>query len=165
MTTTPSIARPEQVESLMTQRSVLLERVQAMIETPDDQRPKTKTALRAWLTELEGTQRALEQLDKLLRMLERRPKPLRRARVAAVPATSESPEESDALVLAVIPKGPRAELRVTVKTWKGRRVFDVRCWSLRRDSGEYGPTRKGVTVDAKMLPALVDALQLALGQG
>jgi hypothetical protein len=41
-------------------------------------------------------------------------------------------------------------------------VFDVRCWALRKDTGEFGPTRKGVTVDARMLPALVDALSLAL---
>jgi len=163
MTTTTSVGRPEQVESLKAQRIVLLERVQAMLETPEDQRPKTKTALRAWLTELEGTQRALEQLDKLLRMLERRPKPLRRARVAVEPAAaSTSPEESDALVLAAIPKGARAELRVSVKTWKGRRVFDVRCWAKGKGTNDYGPTRKGVTVDAGMLPVLVEALKLAL---
>lgn len=157
-------ARPNQVEALAAHRDMLLARIREMLDTSEDKRPKTKAALQAWLRELEGAQRTLEQVDKLLRMLAQRHKPRREAVVAAAPAAA-APEESDAVVLARIPKGERAEMRVTVKTWKGRRVFDVRCWSLRRDSGEYGPTRKGVTVDAKMLPALVDALQLALGQG
>jgi hypothetical protein len=107
----------------------------------------------------------LEQLDKLVRTLERGTQRRRRAVVAASPVTTNSPEESDAVVLALIPKGPRAELRVVVKTWRGRRVFDVRCWAQRKDTGEFGPTRKGVTVDAGMLPALVESLQLALKHG
>lgn len=150
----------DKIEALTAQREVLLERLQTMLDTPEDARPKTRTALKAWLTELEGTQRMVEQVDKLLQMLERRPKPRRAAIVGAAPAPA-APEESDAVVLARIPKGSSAELRVTVKTWKGRRVFDVRCWSLLKTTGEFGPTRKGVTVDARMLPALVEALRLA----
>lgn len=151
----------DKVEALTAQRELLLERVQTMLNTPEDQRPKTRTALRAWLTELEGAQRLIEQVDRLLQMLDRRPKPRRGAIVGPAPAPA-SPEESDAVVLARIPKGSNAELRVAVKTWKGRRVFDVRCWSLLKTTGEFGPTRKGVTVDARMLPALVEALHLAL---
>lgn len=132
-----------------------------MLETPEDKRPKSKTALQAWLRELEGAQRTVEQVDKLLRMLAQRPKSRRAAVVAPSPAATSS-EETDAVVLARIPKGERAEMRVTVKTWKGRRVFDVRCWSLLKATGEFGPTRKGVTVDARMLPALVEALHLAM---
>ena len=165
MTTQSQHVESTRLESLVAQRAVLLERVQAMLDTPEDERPKAKTALRAWLAELDSCRRMLEQLDKLVRMLERGAQRRRKAVVAATPAPASSPEESDAVVLALIPKGPRAELRVVVKTWRGRRVFDVRCWALRKDTGEYGPTRKGVTVDAKMLPALVEALQLALKNG
>lgn len=150
----------DKIDALTAQRDQLLERLQTMLDTPEAERPKNRTALKAWLTELEGTQRMVEQVNKLLQMLERRPKPRRTAIVAAAPAPA-APEESDAVVLARIPKGARAELRVTVKTWKGRRVFDVRCWSLLKMTGEFGPTRKGVTVDARMLPALVEALHLA----
>jgi len=41
-------------------------------------------------------------------------------------------------------------------------VFDVRCWAKGKGTNDYGPTRKGVTVDAGMLPVLVEALKLAL---
>ena len=164
-TTQSQGTEPARLKALIAQRAVLLERVQAMVDTPEDDRPKARTALRAWLSELDSCRRMLEQLDKLVRTLERGTQRRRRAVVAASPVTTNSPEESDAVVLALIPKGPRAELRVVVKTWRGRRVFDVRCWAQRKDTGEFGPTRKGVTVDAGMLPALVESLQLALKHG
>jgi len=154
---------PDKIEDLRAQRGVLLDQMQAMLDTPQDQRPTNKTALKAWLTQLEGTQRTLEQLDRLVKMLEHQPKRCARVATAATPTTAAggSPDETDTVLLVRIPKGPRAELRVTVKTWKGRRVIDVRCWSPMKDTGEYGPTRKGVAVDARMLPALIEALHLA----
>lgn len=158
--TTSPVHRPEKIEALKAQRDALMKDLQAMLDLPEDQRPKASKALKAWLSELDGTRRMLEQMDKLLQMLERKPKPRTRAVVAATPAPNASAEESDAVLLARIPKGARAELRVVVKTWKGRRVIDVRCWSL-RDDGEFKPTLKGTTVDARMLPVLIEALQLA----
>lgn len=153
----------ERLAALKEQRTALVADLQAMLDTPQDQRPTNKTALKAWLTQLEGTQRTLEQLDRLVKMLEHQPKRRARVTTAATPTTAAggSPDETDTVLLVRIPKGPRAELRVTVKTWKGRRVIDVRCWSPMKDTGEYGPTRKGVAVDARMLPALIEALHLA----
>jgi hypothetical protein len=150
-----------QIEELQQRRAALIERVQAMLQTPEDQRPAARTTLRAWLTDLEASQRLLEQVDKMLKMLE--PKPKRSAKAAATPAPSadKPSEETDAVVLACIPKGRHAEMRIIAKTWKGRRLIDVRCWAQKKDTGEFGPTRKGVCVDAGMLPALVEALQRA----
>lgn len=155
--------RAEQIEALRGQRGVLLDQLQSLLDTPQDKRPTSPRELKAWLSQLDGTKRAVEQLDQLVRMLERTPR--RAAKPSIKPAATTpvggSPDETDTVLLARIPKGPRAELRVTVKTWKGRRVIDVRCWSPMKDTGEYGPTRKGVAVDARMLDQLIEALHLA----
>ncbi len=146
----------DRIALLSARRAALVERVQAMVATPEDQRPKGRTALRAWLADLESSQRLLEQTDKLVKTLEPKPQRVPKARPAPDPA-----DESDVTVLARIPKGARAEMRVISKVWKGRRVIDVRCWAMSKETGEFGPTRKGVAVDARMLPSLLEALQLA----
>ena len=148
----------EELAELEQRRAALVARVQEMLQTPEDQRPKAQKALRAWLADLEGTQRVLEQLDKLVTMLREKPKRITRA---AATQSASSADESDVVILARIPKGQRAEMRVTSKTWKGRHVIDVRCWAMAKGSADFSPTRKGVAVDARMLPALVEALQLA----
>lgn len=60
-------------------------------------------------------------------------------------------------------KADGAEVRVSVQDYKGRRVVDVRVWYLPRTGGDYLPTRKGITIDADKLPALVAALGKAVG--
>lgn len=60
--------------------------------------------------------------------------------------------------VAAIRKADGAEVRVTVQGYKGRRVVDVRVWYQPAASGDYVPTRKGVTVDADKLPSLALAL-------
>lgn len=150
------------IASLRQQGAVLTERVREMLATPEDQRPTGRTALKAWLRDLESTQKMAVQFARLLKVLEVKPELPPRAAAAARRASADTAaNECDVVVLARIPKGQRAEMRVTAKTWKGRRVIDVRCWAMGKDSGEYAPTRKGVAVDAKMLPALVEALQQA----
>ncbi|MEW6706616.1 MAG: transcriptional coactivator p15/PC4 family protein [Pseudomonadota bacterium] len=150
--------RTDQIEGLKAQRGVLVERLQEMMDTPNEQRPQDQKALRAWLRDLKGTREALEQLDDLLRRLEARnkPKPTRQA-----PAPAESCGDDSGAVVARIPRGARAELRVEVRTWKGRRLVEIRRWAVQPSTGELQPTRKGVTMEGKDLPALIDALMLA----
>ena len=148
------------IEALWMSREQLVEHIQTMVQTPDDQRPATRSALKAWLLDLEASQGLLERLDGLLKTLEPKQKRLPRPRASAAPGAQAS-TETDVVVLARIPKGRHAEMRIIAKTWKGRRLIDVRCWAQKKDTGEFGPTRKGVCVDAGMLPALVEALQRA----
>lgn len=56
-------------------------------------------------------------------------------------------------------KTETAEVRVSRNSWKGRDVIDIRIWFLPRGGGEFVPSRKGLTIDARKLPSLVDALR------
>ena len=128
----------------------------------EDDRPKSCSALRAWLAELESSQRMLEQQDRLVRMLERAVQRRRSAAVAAMPGPTSAPEESDAVVLALIPRGALAERRVTVKTWRGRRVFDAPVLGAERGPGQVRAHAQRRHRGRHHAPALVDALSLAL---
>lgn len=63
--------------------------------------------------------------------------------------------------IAAIRKADGAEVRVTIQSYKGRRVLDVRVWYLPGEGMEFVPTRKGITLDADKLPALADAIAKA----
>lgn len=147
--------RADQIEALRQQQAALAQQLQGMLDTPEAERPKAPKELRAWLRDLETAQQALQQIDHLITLGERR-----QSR-AQVPAPTMHDIGADEVVLARIPKGPRAELQVRVKTWMGRRVVDVRCWAAMKGAAELKPSRKGVMVDAKHLQALVDALRSA----
>jgi hypothetical protein len=63
--------------------------------------------------------------------------------------------------VAIIPKGGRAEVRVALSLHKGRHVADVRVyWQPTADSAHV-PTRRGITIDARKLGELVEALTAA----
>lgn len=64
--------------------------------------------------------------------------------------------------IASIRKADGAEIRVTLQRYKGRSVVDVRVWYQPTASGEFVPTRKGVTLDADRLPEFADAVAEAL---
>ena len=149
---------PDQIEALKGQRTRLADELQAMLDTPQADRPTKPSALKAWLRELETTKHALAQLDQLLTRVDRRTKS---ERPPAPTKPAASPDGQDLAILARIPKGARAELRVTACIWKGRRTIDVRCWSVFKGSSEFKPTRKGVMIDADKLNALIEALHLA----
>jgi hypothetical protein len=65
---------------------------------------------------------------------------------------------TDAPVPAVR-KTETAEIRVSRQLWKGRQVVDVRVWYLPKGGAEFVPSRKGLSIDAGKLPALINALQ------
>lgn len=66
-----------------------------------------------------------------------------------------------AIDVARIPKGKRAEMRVSINDFRGVRNVDVRLWYVPKGGGEWVPSRKGVAVEAGKLDAVIDALLLA----
>jgi hypothetical protein len=63
-------------------------------------------------------------------------------------------------LIATIPKNQREELRVSLSTFRGRRVLDVRVFVDQAGKGRI-PTPKGLTVSAERIPALIAALEKA----
>jgi hypothetical protein len=63
-----------------------------------------------------------------------------------------------AIDVARIPKGKRAEMRVSINDYRGVRNVDVRLWYVPKGGGEWVPSRKGVAVEAGKLDAVIDAL-------
>lgn len=140
------------ITALRTQRDELSKRLAMMRETPEDQRPKKKSALAQWLAQVQEVEGLIAQIDAVLVRFEPAPPP----------ETAEAAADSDnSTTVAVIPKGERAELRVCVKAWKGRRVIDVRLWAAVQGEKDKRPSRKGVAFDASKLDALIEALRQA----
>lgn len=52
-------------------------------------------------------------------------------------------------------------MRVLVKRWKSRRTLDIRLWFLPEGGSEFTPSRKGVSIDASKVDALIEALHKA----
>ena len=68
---------------------------------------------------------------------------------------------TDQTGIAVIPKNRSSEIRVSLVKYMGINLVDVRIFSS-FDNGEKRPTKQGVAVSITRLPALADALTLAL---
>ena len=66
-----------------------------------------------------------------------------------------------AIDTARIPKGKRAEMRISVGEWRGLRIVDVRLWFIPKAGGAWMPSRKGVSVKAGKVDALLAALETA----
>ena len=67
-------------------------------------------------------------------------------------------EERQAII--VIPRGSSNRIEATISRFKGKDKFDLRMYYL-TISGEWLPTQKGVTIEAKDVQILIDALQKA----
>lgn len=78
-------------------------------------------------------------------------------------------------VIASIPKGSNAEIRIVDGTYKrARSTIDIRVWFIPKDGGKrlehkpgaivdgMVPSKRGVQIDRGKLPALIEALQAAL---
>lgn len=98
-------------------------------------------------------QAMVETIDQVLARAAKRSTPAPPRRAAVKPTAAH--------VLARIPKGDRAELRISVKTWRGRRTVDLRLYFKPEGSDDLVPSRKGVSFDASKLDALLDGLMLA----
>ena len=67
-----------------------------------------------------------------------------------------------------IKKTPSVNLKVRLTEFKGRNFLDVRDFFRSKSATMDGPTKKGITLDIKMIPQLVSLLEIveteALGQ-
>jgi hypothetical protein len=132
--------------------------IQNIKDTPEDARPTKPSALKAWNRDLADNERLLADMDRMLLRVDPPPKP------EPKPAPRQAEEEDASNVIAElgrIPKGKRAEMRVLVKRWKSRRTLDIRLWFLPEGGSEFAPSRKGVSIDASKVDALIEALHKA----
>lgn len=145
---------PTQLQSLISRRDEIASHAAKLAATPVSERPTKPAELKAWLSDLEELQALAKQFDALIERAS--PKP--RVAVPDLVATTD-PETGEGVTVARVRKGRRAEIRVTVKPWQGRRVVDVRLWSQYEGQGEeMKPSRKGVAFDATKLSDIIDAL-------
>ena len=63
--------------------------------------------------------------------------------------------------VASIRKNARDELRIAIREYEGHIFVDIRQFSPYRETGQMGPTPKGVAVRPQKLKALIDALEAA----
>ena len=148
------------LQELISRRDEIARQAEALAATPEADRPSKPAALKAWQRDLAELQALVAQFDALIGRgaAGRQPK---------VPQVGPEPShmagqdhDPDAgVTVARVRKGRRAEIRVTVKPWQGRRVVDVRLWSQYEGQGaEMKPSRKGIAFDAAKLSDLIDAL-------
>lgn len=77
---------------------------------------------------------------------------------------SEQRTDSEILI-DTIPKNASEEIRITRSRFKGYDLIAARVYYEDKDSGEKRPTRKGLTVRAEKVPAIIAGLQRALEGG
>jgi hypothetical protein len=144
---------PERVAELAASRNSLAGSIQALKDAPphDDGTKKAKRAIKDWEFDVAGFERMVAQIDGMLSPVVRKEKP----------APEVVPWVPMGTMIAAIPKGKRAELRVSVNEWKGLLTIDLRLWFEPKDGGAWGPSRKGVSIDAAKIDALIDGLLLA----
>lgn len=70
---------------------------------------------------------------------------------------------ADPLFTGTVPRNDREEVRVTLDRYQGKPVIDVRTWAdyTAGAVAGRGPTKKGVSLPAAQIPALIAALQAA----
>lgn len=142
------------LQQLISRRDELASYAAKLAATPLSDRPSKPAELKAWERELSEVQALAKQFEALIER--KSPKP--RVAVPDLIAATD-PETGEGVTVARVRKGRRAEIRVTVKPWQGRRVVDVRLWSQYEGQGEeMKPSRKGIAFDANKLSDIIDAL-------
>lgn len=149
---------PEQLIQVSERRAALHAQLQALRAEPpnDDDSKAGKKRLRDWAYDVQSLEKVVAQLDRTIG--------------AAMPPTPAAEPVSEAqratwvqrgTTIASIPKGKRAELRVSINEWQGARTIDLRLWYQPKDGGDWGPSRKGVSIEASKLGMLLEALRAA----
>lgn len=64
-------------------------------------------------------------------------------------------------IIKDIDKGGGEIIRVEVSEFKGKQYLNIRTWYTDRDSGEYKPTQKGVSIRPDLYEALKEAVLAA----
>ena len=67
------------------------------------------------------------------------------------------PIEEDVIV-GIIPKNQREDIRVTLSNFKGHDLVGARIW-FKSKEGAPRPSSKGITVNVKVLPQLIGLLE------
>lgn len=62
-------------------------------------------------------------------------------------------------LIGEIAKNRRDTVRVTLRTFKGYKLLDIRVWYEDRHSGELKPGPKGISLKAELLPELIELLR------
>lgn len=146
--------KPTRLQELISRRDEIASHAAKLAATPISERPTKPAELKAWERDLEELQALAKQFDALVERASPKPR-------VAVPdlIAGTDPETGESVTVARVRKGRRAEIRVTVKPWQGRRVVDVRLWSQYEGQGEeMKPSRKGLAFDAAKLSDIIDAL-------
>lgn len=145
---------PTRLQELINRRDEIASHAAKLAATPISERPTKPAELRAWQRDLEGLQALAKQFDALVERASPKPR-------VAVPdlVAATDPETGEGVTVARVRKGRWAEIRVTVKPWRGRRVVDVRVWFQREGQGEeMRPSGKGIAFDSAKLGDIIDAL-------
>jgi hypothetical protein len=64
--------------------------------------------------------------------------------------------------IATVQKNHQEEIRVGLSDFNGYDLAFVRVWIQIQESGEWVPTKKGITFNSALLPDLIDALTKTL---
>lgn len=147
---------PEQSQRIAAQRAPLAQQLQIhLTRKPEDDGSKKAVRLRNdWEHERKQLEELLEQVDKLM------PPPEGGVPVD-IPAEAVDTWAQRGVAVVAIPKGKRAELRVSINEWQGLKTIDLRLWFIPRSGGNWGPSKKGVSIHAGKLDALIEGLALA----
>jgi hypothetical protein len=62
-------------------------------------------------------------------------------------------------LVASFPLTDKTELRARLQTWNEQRRADLRVYNLYKRTGEWGPTRRGVSVPVEQLSELLELVQ------
>jgi hypothetical protein len=156
---------PERIAELTRQRDTLAEQVKALRANPPTSRRKPKDGSppgppKYWLREVKIIDLLIAQMDRMLAPGGAFEK-VEAAPAEPAPDAPRAPLARTGVDIARIPKGKRAEMRVSVSEWKGRRIVDVRLWYIPKAGTEWAPSRKGVSVESGKVDALLSALVLA----
>lgn len=155
---------PAQIAAVSERRAIMQAQLDALrAALPEDDGTKAgKKRLRDWAYDVQSLERVVAQMDRTIAASTPKPKP--------APATPEDASTFQratwvqrGTTIASIPKGKRAELRVSLNEWQGVRTLDLRLWFQPKGGGDWGPSRKGVSVEAGKIDALIEVLQRARG--
>jgi Transcriptional Coactivator p15 (PC4) len=61
--------------------------------------------------------------------------------------------------IAIIPKTPMEDIRVSWEEYKGHRYLDIRVYAEIDGKADKMPTKKGVTLRPDLVPELIKALE------
>lgn len=150
---------PERIANLMASRDRLAMQLGELrsLKPKEDGTKKAARAIKDWAFDCEGLEKLIVKLDATIAPAT----PRKVKEKAARPLNDAASEGVKGTPIARIAKGKRAEMRVSVNEWKGQHIVDVRLWFIPKAGGDWAPSRKGVSVEAGKLDALVQALILA----